>query len=241
MIAWHSFTRTTCGHLDCIQKAPIVIMPSSQSHQEEDQHSAGEIEQQHKEEQSVPMYQSRPRQVGTNGEGTDLKSTLQRMERKMETINESISRTNASFRYSMVVLEDLAVRVKGMEARDRGKGNLQPATAHTCMQPPQPEPASQVLRAQSPQPSSSGIPATAKDCVFCGGRHWATNCERFTTLTARRNRVYELQRCERCLTPNKHLVTACSAKSSCFYCKRANRSTEMTKHHSAFCVYQFEM
>ncbi|EYB94462.1 hypothetical protein Y032_0171g308 [Ancylostoma ceylanicum] len=74
------------------------------------------------------------------------------------------------------------------------------------MGPTQPKPASQVRRAQSPQPNPSGIPATLKDCIFCGGHHWATDYDRFTTLKARRNRIYELQRCERCL--NNHLVTA---------------------------------
>ncbi|EYC04798.1 hypothetical protein Y032_0086g1996 [Ancylostoma ceylanicum] len=83
--------------------------------------------------------------------------------------------------------------------------------------------------------------ASVTKCKFCEGLHWTTDCTLFATLTARRDRVYYLRKCERCLTPNNHLVTACPAKIICFYCKRANRTAEMTKHHSAFCVYQFKM
>ncbi|EYC39479.1 hypothetical protein Y032_0654g1184 [Ancylostoma ceylanicum] len=199
-----------------------------------------EIKQEQNEEQPVPVNRSSSlQQDGTNEDGNDLRPTLRRMKATMDTINENFSRINAQLRYNMAVLEDLAVRVERMEARERKKGNIQPTTSHVV--PLQPKPAAQVRRAQSPQPSSSGIPATLKDCIFCGGRHWATDCDHYTTLTARRNRLYELHRCERCLTPNNHLVTACSAKSSCFYCKRANRTADMTKYHSAFCVYQFEM
>ncbi|KAL6743430.1 hypothetical protein Aduo_016471 [Ancylostoma duodenale] len=239
-------------HRACIRKAS-VIMSSPQCNQDEDQHTVTDVKQEHNEEQPAPTHQSTPRQDGTHEQETDLPSTLRRMETKMETTNENTIESTRTFataweivpfslpktRITIAVLEDLAVRVERMEARDRGKGNLLHATAHTG--PLQPKPVSQVRRAQSPQPSSSAIPAILKDCIFCGGHHWATDCDRFTTLTARRNRVYELQRCERCLTPNNHLVTACPAKSSCFYCKRANRTAEMTKHHSAFCVYQFEM
>ncbi|EYC45481.1 hypothetical protein Y032_0426g1255 [Ancylostoma ceylanicum] len=205
------------------------------------QHKAAKAEQKHNKKQPVPMLQSPPRQDGTNDEETDLRSTLRGMEAKMETVTENLTRINTQFRYSIALLEDLAVRVQRVEAHDCGKRTVQPATAHgtTTVVPLQPRPAPQAERAQSPQPNSSGIPATLKCCMFCGGHHKVPDCDRFTTLTARKNRAYELHRCERCLSPT-HSVTACLAKLACVYCRCTGRMAEMTKHHTAFCMYQFE-
>ncbi|KAL6741550.1 hypothetical protein Aduo_014791 [Ancylostoma duodenale] len=83
-----------------------------------------------------------------------------------------------------------------------------------------------------------------RSCLFCGdARHWATACLQFKTLSARKKRLEELNRCERCLTKADHTVTNCKTKSFCSYCRKDGRSGEMSGHHSAFyfyITYQFD-
>ncbi|KAK5965202.1 hypothetical protein GCK32_016955 [Trichostrongylus colubriformis] len=80
-----------------------------------------------------------------------------------------------------------------------------------------------------------------KNCMFCKGNHWASECTEFATLSARRQRAVELNKCERCLFTADHLVTACPSQALCYYCKAAKRESEMAKHHTAFCSYHFKM
>ncbi|CAJ0607277.1 unnamed protein product [Cylicocyclus nassatus] len=97
-------------------------------------------------------------------------------------------------------------------------------------------------RERSPPRQRAGKRATEQEsvmagdppsgCLFCNGPHWASNCNYANTLSSRRQMLARQNRCERCLGPANHLVTACQPRTNCFYCKLAKRYGEMTRHHT---------
>ncbi|KAK5971654.1 hypothetical protein GCK32_011147 [Trichostrongylus colubriformis] len=78
-------------------------------------------------------------------------------------------------------------------------------------------------------------------CIFCDGYHYSSDCTTYTTLSARRRKCFEKNRCERCLMNANHMATSCISKSACYHCKMARRDREMDKHNTAFCPYNFVM
>ncbi|RCN29253.1 integrase core domain protein [Ancylostoma caninum] len=122
---------------------------------------------------------------------------------------------------------------------------IKPEQVHAAVQaeehPPPPADESSPNQQQPSDKPSSLSSSPPSCCVFCGAEHWATNCDIYPTLTSRRRSLMHQNRCERCLGPANHMVTACQPRSNCFYCKQAKRCFEMIKHHSTFCPYQFKM
>ncbi|KIH55209.1 Tas retrotransposon peptidase A16 [Ancylostoma duodenale] len=96
---------------------------------------------------------------------------------------------------------------------------------------------------RSPSPGPSRVQDTSKSrrCPFCEGDHYASDCTKVTHLRERRQRLFERDRCERCLQRANHLATSCKASNPCFYGKTEKREAEMNKHHSAFCPFKFPM
>ncbi|KAK5981959.1 hypothetical protein GCK32_016595 [Trichostrongylus colubriformis] len=94
-------------------------------------------------------------------------------------------------------------------------------------------------------PSSSSDRTSSKDpqlsCAFCAGNHHACDCNKFTTLHDRRRRLFDNNRCERCLKKADHMATTCATTSSCWYCRVAGREEKAQTHHSAFCNFKFKM
>ncbi|KAK6054798.1 hypothetical protein COOONC_07701 [Cooperia oncophora] len=66
--------------------------------------------------------------------------------------------------------------------------------------------------------NNSNIPPS--NCLFCNEHHWSNTCSRFPSLSSRRRRFLELNRCERCFGPATHLATACQQEAYAFSVNR---------------------
>uniref|UniRef100_A0A1I7W3H7 DUF1758 domain-containing protein n=1 Tax=Loa loa TaxID=7209 RepID=A0A1I7W3H7_LOALO len=64
------------------------------------------------------------------------------------------------------------------------------------------------------------------DCVFCTRDHWDSECDVYSTVKARTNRLKILKKCLTCLKDN-HTGEGCKMKKRCFYCEGS--------HNSALC------
>lgn len=83
---------------------------------------------------------------------------------------------------------------------------------------------------QSDSNASKGIPKSKpkKSCVFCGATHFHDECQKYSSLSQREDRLEELKRCERCLQKGHGSQNCDRRLKPCFYCK--NRS-----HVGAMC------
>ena len=71
---------------------------------------------------------------------------------------------------------------------------------------------------------------TKRNCVYCNNDHWSDECQEFSTIQQRRERVKG--RCFNCFSKN-HKVQECSVHKKCFYCKQKHN------HHRSMCPKQF--
>ncbi|KAL6725199.1 hypothetical protein Aduo_007267 [Ancylostoma duodenale] len=141
-------------------------------------------------------------------------------------------------RLERMAIEDRERRIQGNGQNGNGQhGNGQqgnrPAT-------PPPGPSGQQgnygNRRQEPPVRGNELP---NNCIFCDGKHWASDCRQCNSLSSRRKRLQEKGKCERCLGRNDHLATMCDTRGYCFYCKREGRNNQMHTHHSCMCPFQF--
>lgn len=71
-------------------------------------------------------------------------------------------------------------------------------------------------------------------CIFCHGSHYSSNCQKYTTVAARKAQISNCKdslHCMKCLRQG-HIATQCRNSVRCYYCKS-------DRHHSAFCYKQF--
>ncbi len=80
--------------------------------------------------------------------------------------------------------------------------------------------------------SGSGRVNKLKPCVFCGGKHCHSQCDKVKDVEGRYEALKqkEIIHCFRCLKPG-HSTPNCRSTSICFKCKGKN-------HHSALCTKQ---
>ncbi|MCH2406104.1 MAG: hypothetical protein MK200_07930 [Nitrosopumilus sp.] len=68
-------------------------------------------------------------------------------------------------------------------------------------------------------------------CVYCESNHWSDECQRYKTLSLRKEKLKG--RCFICLSKT-HFVRQCKSNKQCFHCKRKNN------HHTSLCPTKFE-
>ena len=80
----------------------------------------------------------------------------------------------------------------------------------------------------------SALPAkscpVAARCAFCSGSHWPDQCDKNTTVDARKSKIKGS--CYICLN-NNHTMKDCGSSKPCFYCKQNRR------HHCSLCPQKF--
>ena len=76
------------------------------------------------------------------------------------------------------------------------------------------------------------IPKASKreTCIYCKGKHWSDECQTFTTLTVRKEKIKG--RCFICLKKG-HTPRDCKADKLCVHCQETNR------HHRGLCPKKF--
>jgi hypothetical protein len=105
----------------------------------------------------------------------------------------------------------------------RGGGNRTTAMKNKSIAPPQAGQSRYFInKAYEPQNSIT--------CVFCGDRHYSSECHRYTTVDARRARIRD--RCTLCLSKQHHR-SQCYSVKPCFHCKRTK------SHHTSLCFERF--
>ena len=67
-------------------------------------------------------------------------------------------------------------------------------------------------------------------CIFCAGPHWSDECQRYKTVTERKEKIRG--RCFVCLG-NNHFFRECTVQKPCYHCKRKGN------HHSSLCPVKF--
>jgi len=67
-------------------------------------------------------------------------------------------------------------------------------------------------------------------CIYCSGQHWSGECQKFPTVTARKEKIKG--HCFICLEQG-HQQKNCTVKKACVYCKQRNR------HHRSLCIKKF--
>uniref|UniRef100_A0A1I7W4E6 DUF1758 domain-containing protein n=1 Tax=Loa loa TaxID=7209 RepID=A0A1I7W4E6_LOALO len=81
---------------------------------------------------------------------------------------------------------------------------------------------------QSPQKVSQPTIKRRRPCVFCTRDHWDSECDIYSTVKARTNRLKILKKCLTCLKDSHTPVgEGCKVKKRCLYCKGS--------HNSALC------
>ncbi|KAH7703758.1 Pao retrotransposon peptidase family protein [Aphelenchoides avenae] len=80
-------------------------------------------------------------------------------------------------------------------------------------------------------------------CLFCTSpKHRSTNCDKYTTLVARRNRITgpdaAFRRCTRCLNP-KHEASTCRRREPCRTCLRKGKKPAECAHHHLLCPLKY--
>ncbi|KAL6723079.1 hypothetical protein Aduo_018122 [Ancylostoma duodenale] len=159
---------------------------------------------------------------------------------RVNTVTKDVDDLRVRINYCTDVLDEMASILKRMDSTNK-QGN-----SRSSKEEDENPLKLQMLAAAAAEqaktgPSKAPNEQPSTECIFCSGTHWATECPTYKTLTAKRRRIFEKNKCERCLSMANHLVTSCITQSTCFYCRRANPTAEMSKHHSAFCVHTFEM
>ena len=67
-------------------------------------------------------------------------------------------------------------------------------------------------------------------CIYCSGQHWSDECQKFHTVTARKEEIKG--HCFICLKQG-HQQKNCTVKKACVYCKQRNI------HHRGLCITKF--
>ena len=75
----------------------------------------------------------------------------------------------------------------------------------------------------------------SKPCIFCKGTHFNDICNKYSTITNRRNQLTSQGRCFMCLKID-HLCKECPSAQmrSCYYCNRIGH------HHCSICPKKFD-
>lgn len=66
-------------------------------------------------------------------------------------------------------------------------------------------------------------------CIYCTSNHYTSECDKYSTVSARQSRLQELKRCSKCIS-NQHSSENC--KLVLVTCKKCGKG----KHHTALCV-----
>ena len=68
-------------------------------------------------------------------------------------------------------------------------------------------------------------------CIYCSGKHWSDECEKYPTVTARKEKIKG--HCFICLKPGHH-QKHCKTSKVCVHCQQKN------KHHRSLCINKFQ-
>lgn len=76
--------------------------------------------------------------------------------------------------------------------------------------------------------SNQGQSKTGLTCAYCGSAHYSDQCDKVTTIDARRKILMKQRLCFICLRSG-HQSNECQSEKPCFYCRRTH------SHHSSIC------
>ena len=82
----------------------------------------------------------------------------------------------------------------------------------------------------STQYSNPSLTARNKGCVYCKGEHWSDECDKYSTVDARKEKIWGS--CFGCLKSG-HSLNECPSQKICIHCQTVG------KHHRSLCPKKF--